>query len=139
LIFDSRKWMSLGIGFNSFHFKDGINDTYTFGMMPFARWYAYKKKAVSIFFQYSAGISYSLNIFPLTGTELEQDTGRIGTQFNFLSKYSAGAEFRLTKKLSLQASVKHFHLSNGNIKGINRNPSHDSNGFFLGLIYQLLK
>jgi len=33
--------------------------------------------------------------------------------------------------------VKHFHLSNGNIKGIQRNPSHDSNGLFAGLIMVL--
>ena len=80
-----------------------------------------------------------MNRFPLTGTELEGDTGRIGTQFNFLAKYGVGAAFNLTKHLSLQTSMKHFHLSNGNIEGIDRNPTHDSNGFFLAIIYKLNK
>lgn len=139
LMYDARKWMAYGFGGNVFHFKDKVNDTWTFGVMPFARWYPYRAKKTALYFQYGAGISYSLNIFPLTGTGWEADTARTGTRFNFFSKYGIGAEFHLAKHLSFQTSIKHFHLSNGNIKGIQRNPSHDSNGFFAGLIYGLKK
>lgn len=139
LMYDVRKWMALGIGGTVFHFKDKINNTWTFGFMPFARWYVYKSGKISFYIHYGAGLSYSLNRFPLTGTGWESDTGRTGTKFNFLSKYGFGAECYLTKRLVLFASIKHFHLSNGNTSGIQRNPSHDSNGFFLGISYPIRK
>jgi len=135
MMYRLKKWMSIGLGWNSFHFKDRTNDTWSFGIRPFARWYPYAGKKISLFFEYGAGLSYSLERFPLTGTGLEADTSRTGTRFNLTSKYGIGAEFRLNNKFSIQAGIRHFHLSNGNLAGIHRNPSHDSNGFFLGLLY----
>jgi hypothetical protein len=128
--------MTLGLGWNIFNFKDGINNTWAFGFRPFMRWYPYQSNKLKLFFEYGAGCSYSLTRFPLTGTGWEADTGRTGTRFNFTTKYSAGAELLFSKQFSLQGGVRHFHLSNGNIKGIPRNPSYDCNGFFLGLIYK---
>jgi len=136
-IYSVRKWMAVGFGSNAFHFRDKINNTWSFGIRPFARWYPYKSKKVSLFFEYGAGLSYSLDRFPLTGTGWEADTARIGTRFNLTSKYGVGGEVRLSRKFSLQTAAKHFHLSNGNIKGIRRNPSHDSNGFSAGFIYKV--
>ncbi|MES1182085.1 MAG: acyloxyacyl hydrolase [Flavobacterium sp.] len=133
--YDVRKWLSLGLGWNSFHFKDEVNNTWAFGLRPFARWYPYKGQKINLYFEYGAGVSYSLNRFPMTGTGWEADTARTGTHFNLTSKYSAGAEFIIGKRISLQAGARHFHLSNGNMKGIKRNPSYDSNGFFVGVIY----
>jgi hypothetical protein len=130
-----RKWMSLGVALNFSHFTDQVNNTWTVGMMPFARWYLYRSKPINFFFQYGAGVSYSFEKFPLTGTGWEADTARTGTQFNFLSKYGIGIEVHLRKKLSFETGLRHFHLSNGNIKGIQRNPSHDSNMFFVGIVY----
>jgi Lipid A 3-O-deacylase (PagL) len=71
----------------------------------------------------------------LSGTGWNGDTARSGTQFNFTKKRNIGAELHLNKRLSLQTRARHFHLSNGNIKGIQRNPSHDNSGFFLGLLF----
>ena len=136
LMWDVRKWMSLGVGCNLSHFTDKINDTWTVGVMPIARWYLYKTKTVNLYFQYGAGISYSFNRFPLTGTGWEADTARTGTQFNFLSKYGTGVELHLKSHFSFELGIRHFHLSNGNMEGIQRNPSHDSNSFFIGLIYK---
>jgi hypothetical protein len=135
ILYGIRKWMSLGVGLNFSRFKDQVNDTWTLGLMPLARWYLYKSPSLNLFFQYGAGISYSFVRFPLTGTGWEADTARTGTQFNFLSKYGVGIEARLSRRFIFQTSIKHFHLSNGNIKGIQRNPSHDSNMFFVGLVY----
>jgi hypothetical protein len=126
----------LGIAWNTFHFKDKINSTWCFGLRPFARWYPYKSKNVNLFIEYGAGLSYSLSRFPLTGTGWKADTARTGTQFNLTSKYSIGAELIFSKRVSIQTGARHFHLSNGNLAGIQRNPSHDSNGFFLGFIYK---
>lgn len=136
LMYDIRNWMTLGLGWTTFHFKDKINNTWTFGIRPFARCYPYKSKKVNLFFEYGGGLTYSLNRFPLTGTGWEADTARTGTRFNLTSKYGIGAEYLFNKRFSLQLGARHIHLSNGNIKGIQRNPSHDSNGFFVGLIYK---
>jgi hypothetical protein len=135
VMYKARKWMSVGIGWNTFHFSDKTNNTWSFGIRPFARWYPYSTKKTSLFFEYGAGISYSLNRFPLTGTGWEADTARTGTSFNLTSKYGVGFMFHCSKQVSIQTGVRHFHLSNGNIAGLQRNPAHDSNGFFVGIIY----
>jgi hypothetical protein len=135
VIYRLRNWMSIGAGGNTFYFRDKTHNTLSFGIGPFARWYPLNGKKASLFFEYGAGLSYSLDKFPLTGTGLDSDTARTGTRFNFTTKYGMGAEIHFNSKLSLQAGIRHFHLSNGNIKGIQRNPSHDSNGFFAGFIY----
>jgi lipid A 3-O-deacylase PagL len=135
VLYRVRKWMSLGVALNFSHFTDQVNNTWTIGMMTSARWYLYRSKPINLFFQYGAGVSYSFEKFPLTGTGWEADTARTGTQFNFLSKYGIGIEVHLRKKLALETGFRHFHLSNGNIKGVQRNPSHDSNMFFVGIVY----
>jgi len=137
IMYNVRQWMTTGLGLNSFYFGDHVNNTWTTGIMPFVRWYLYQSNTTKLFFQYGAGISYSMKRFPSTGTGWEADTGRTGTKFNFLAKYGVGMEIQFKKQLSLQYGVRHFHLSNGNIAGIKRNPSHDSNAFFAGFIYRL--
>jgi len=136
ILYGVRKWISIGVCLNFSHFNDQVNNTWTAGIMPFARWYLYKSKPLNLFFQYGAGISYSFKKFPLTGTGWEADTARTGTQFNFLSKYGVGIEVHPKRRFSFETGIRHFHLSNGNIKGIQRNPSHDSNMFFAGIIYK---
>ena len=108
---------------------------HAFGLTPLGRFYPYRSKKIKLFFEYGAGVSISLRNFPMTGTGKNADTGRVGTRLNLTSKYGAGIEFDMNKKFLLQYAVRHFHLSNGNIKGIERNPSYDSNGFFIGVIY----
>lgn len=135
IMYEIRKWMAAGLEWNSFHFKDNTNNTWTFGIRPFARWYPYRCKKASLFFEYGAGLSYSLNKFPLTGTGWEADTARTGTKFNLTSKYGVGIVIHCNNRFSMQSGIRHFHLSNGNLAGIQRNPSHDSNGFFAGIIY----
>jgi hypothetical protein len=131
--------MSVGLSWTTFHFKDQVNNTWSFGIRPFARWYPYRVKKLSLYFEYGAGICYSLKQFPITGTGWEIDTARTGTRFNLNSKYSVGTVFHFNNHFSFQLIMRHFHLSNGNIEGIKRNPSHDSNGLFLGIYYKLNK
>ena len=137
ILYDIRRWMAVGVEWNNFHFKDKIDDTWGVGISPVAKWYAFRSKKTRIFFQYGAGISVSLERFPFTGTGRGADTGRTGTKTNFTSQYSIGSVFALNKKISLQTSFRHFHLSNGNVSGIKRNPSYDSNGFIITLFYSL--
>lgn len=135
LSIDVRKFLTLGMGWNIFSFRDKTNNTMAFGLRPFAKWYPYRGKKFNLFIEYGAGICYAVDRFPLTGTGWQTDTARTGTRFNFISKYGAGLTFHFRERISLASGIRHFHLSNGNIRGIQRNPSHDSNGFFLGLTY----
>ena len=136
-MFTIRKSMALGLTVNILYFNDDINNTWAFGFRPFMRWYPYQRNKIKLFFEYGAGCAYSLNRFPSTGTGWKTDTARTGTRFNFTTKYGAGAEIRLHKTLRLQVGLRHFHLSNGNIRGIQRNPSYDGNGFFAGIMYAI--
>ena len=129
-----RNWLSIGAAVNVFHFKDEINNTFSFGLHPFARWYIVQSSRCAVFFEYGGGVSYSLQPFPLNGSETDKDTVRTGTRFNFISKYGAGLEIKANKHLKVQAGIRHFHLSNGNLSGIEHNPAHDSNGLFAGVI-----
>ena len=44
----------------------------------------------------------------------------------------AGAEIRLREGAYLLLGARHVHISNGNTLGAQRNPSHHSNGAFIG-------
>lgn len=136
-LYQVRKQMGLGVEWNLSHFESSKELTWNFGARPFARWYVAIEKKQRLFFEYGAGLSYSFNRFPVSGTGWGADTTRTGTRFNFTTKYGIGTEICLDKSIVLQAGVRHFHLSNGNIKGVQRNPSHDSNGLFLGLLYKI--
>jgi Lipid A 3-O-deacylase (PagL). len=129
-----RKWLSIGASLNVFHFKDAVNNTFSFGIRPFARWYIVRSSRCAVFFEYGGGVSYSLHPFPLYGSATDKDTLRTGTRFNFTSKYGVGLEVKASNRIKLQAGIRHFHLSNGNLSGIEHNPAHDSNGFFAGFI-----
>ncbi|WP_276502204.1 acyloxyacyl hydrolase [Terrimonas pollutisoli] len=135
VLYDLRKWLSAGFGWNAVYFKDRINSTCGFGFRPFARWYPLVTSKTKLFFEYGAGIVYSIEKFPLTGTGWKADTARVGTRFNFTPKYGIGVVIKLSPTLTLQSGIRHFHVSNGNIAGIKRNPTHDSNGLFAGLLY----
>jgi hypothetical protein len=137
VLYKVRNWMSLGMEWNAFHFSDKTNNTWSFGVRPFSRWYPYVGKKISLFVEYGAGLSYSLNRFPLTGTGWDLDTARTGTHFNFTTKYGIGTEVHVTNRFFLQGGLRHFHLSNGNMKGMQRNPSYDGNGMFVGIIFSL--
>lgn len=137
LLLQVRNKMALGLEINMLYFKSRQSSNIAIGTRPFARWYLCEKNGLRLFAEYGGGISLSEHRFPLSGTGWDADTARSGTRFNFTSKYGLGTEIKVGNKLFLHAGVRHFHLSNGNIKGIQRNPSHDSNGFFVGLLTSL--
>lgn len=51
-------------------------------------------------------------------------------------RYGVGGEINLGTEVSALFGARHIHVSNGNTSGPERNPSHDSNGFFLGVAYR---
>lgn len=125
-LFRVRKWMSLGLVLHAYHFRDSINNTWGLGGKPFARWYLLQKPKWKLFFEYGAGIVWSLDEFPDGGTH-----------FNFTPTYGLGTEWRFDDRFNLQFGLRHLHISNAYLFGEDRNPSHDSNGFFIGFKYKL--
>lgn len=128
-----RRWMSVGVEFDVLFPSDDYNKTTGFAIRPFARFYPLNKEKWRLYFESGGGFVFFLEEFP---RPTEQD-GRLGTLWNGVTKYGLGAELNLSRRTSLLFGVRHLHVSNGNKKGAERNPSHDSNGPFIGLSHTI--
>lgn len=124
-----RDFMSVGAEFSLTYFSDDFNKTTGISIRPFARFYPVNNKNWKLYFESGGGLIYTFTDFP---KPTDQD-GRNGLSLNGITKYGIGGEFNLSPKTSLSFGVKHLHISNGNTKGVERNPSHDSNGFSFGI------
>jgi len=131
--FQLRRFMSVGIEFDVYFPSDDFNKTTGFAIRPFARFYPVNNKKWKLYFESGGGFIYLLDEFP---KPTDQDD-RLGTQFNGTTKYGIGSEITIFKSTAIMFGIRHLHISNGNTKGVERNPSHDSNGFFIGLSHQL--
>ncbi len=131
--FQLRKFISVGIEFDIYFPRDSFNKTTGFALRPFARFYPLNKEKWRLYFESGGGFIYLLNEFP----EPTDQDNRLGTQWNGTTKYGIGSEINASESTAIIFGVRHLHISNGNTKGAERNPSHDSNGFFLGLSYRL--
>ncbi|MDX2135137.1 MAG: acyloxyacyl hydrolase [Saprospiraceae bacterium] len=124
-----RKFMSVGVEFDIYSALDDYNHTAGLGIRPFARFYPVNRDNWRLYFESGGGLIYFFDYFP---KPTEQDN-RLGTHWNGTTKYGLGAEVNLSSNTNLMFGVRHIHVSNSNTKGVERNPSHDSNGFFIGL------
>lgn len=124
-----RRWMSVGVEFDVLLPSDDYNKTTGFAIRPFARFYPINREKWRLYFESGGGMVYLLEEFP---RPTPQDD-RLGTFWNGVTKYGLGSEIDLNGRNSILFGVRHLHISNGNSKGEQRNPSHDSNGLFIGL------
>lgn len=131
--FQLRKYMSVGVEFGVYAPGDNFNRTTGFAIRPFARFYPVNKEKWRLYFESGGGFIYMLNEFP---QPTDQDA-RLGTKWNGVTKYGIGTEVNINSSYAFMFGVRHLHISNGNKKGAERNPSHDSNGLFIGLSYKL--
>lgn len=131
--FQLRRWMSIGVEFDAVFPKDRYNSAFGFAIRPFARFYPVNKQSWRLYFESGGGFIYLDKEFPLP---TEQDN-RLGTHFNGITKYGLGAEINVIEDAAVVFGVRHIHISNGDSKGVERNPSHDSNGFFVGFSYKI--
>lgn len=123
-----RKYMSVGVEFSAYFPRDEFNSTAGFAIRPFARFYPVNNNKWRLYFESGGGLIYMVDQYP---QPTDQDN-RLGTYWNGTTKYGLGSEINLGKNQALLFGVRHLHISNGNKKGVERNPSHDSNGFFIG-------
>lgn len=124
-----RDFLSAGAEFSVLMPSDDFNSTAGFAIRPFFRFYPVNNDKWKLYFESGAGLIYTSEEFPLP---TDRD-GRRGLYLNGLTKYGLGAEISVSGNIYINFSVKHLHISNGNVQGEERNPSHDSNGFYLGL------
>lgn len=127
-----RKFMSVGVELDVLFPRDDFNQTTGFAIRPFARFYAFNKPGWRLYFESGGGFVYTTTEFP---RPTDQD-GRLGLKLNGITKYGIGSEINITEKAAVMFGIRHIHISNGNAKGVERNPSHDSNGFFVGLAHR---
>lgn len=128
-----RKYMSVGVEFDVYLPRDDFNKTTGFAIRPFARFYPVNKEKWRMYFESGGGFIYLVDQFP---KPTDQDN-RLGTYWNGTTKYGIGSEINFNQSCAILFGVRHLHISNGNTKGVERNPSHDSNGFFVGVSHKL--
>lgn len=128
-----RKWLSVGAEFSIALPFDEYNNAAGFSIRPFARFYMINRSNWKFWFESGGGFICFTDYFPKPTT---QDP-RPGTYWNGTTKYGIAASVKLKKNLELTFGARHLHVSNGNVKGAERNPSHDSNGLFAGLSWNL--
>lgn len=130
--FQLRKFMSVGAEFDTYFAADKFNSATGFAIRPFARFYPVNNDKWRLYFESGGGFVYFLDNFP---KPTDRDS-RMGTQLNGTTKYGIGSAVNFNSKTSIAFGIRHLHVSNGNTKGLESNPSHDSNGFFIGLVYR---
>lgn len=128
-----RKFLSVGVEFEILLLNDNFNNTTGFGIRPFARFYPINNEKWRLYFESGAGLVYTLSEFPKpTGQD-----NRLGLKLNGITKYGIGSDISISKKTAIMFGIRHLHISNGNTKGVERNPSHDSNGIYIGLTQKI--
>ncbi len=128
-----RNFLSVGVEFSVLFPADDFNSTTGFAVRPFFRFYPVSNDTWKLYFESGGGLVYTFSEFPLP---TDRD-GRRGLNLNGITKYGIGADIFISRSISVSFSIKHLHISNGNIEGEERNPSHDSNGFYLGISKRL--
>lgn len=126
-----RDWVSIGADLDFYLPVDDYNNTFGAGIRPFARFYFINSGDLKVYFESGGGIIYFSENFP---KPTKQDN-RLGTYWNGTTKYGIGGQYKIGENTFVQLGIRHIHVSNGNTKGVERNPSHDSNGFFIGISY----
>ncbi|MDX2002617.1 MAG: acyloxyacyl hydrolase [Chitinophagales bacterium] len=130
--FQLRRWMAVGAELDFYFPKDGFNNnTAGIAIRPYARFFPVNRERWRLYFESGGGLALFYNQFP----QPTDKDGRLGTRLNGTTKYGLGAEFNFSPNAAIVFGVRHLHVSNGNTKGVDRNPSHDSNGFFIGAAF----
>jgi hypothetical protein len=87
------------------------------------RWHFIDHDRFSIYLDLGGGMLDARDEIPAGGTEI-----------NFDARAGFGGTVRLINDLHLMAGVHYFHLSNGNIHGLDENPSIDAIEGYVGLM-----
>jgi hypothetical protein len=127
--------MSVGTDLGLYFPRDAFNKTSGVAARLFARFYPVNNERWRVYFESGAGLICFKDEYPMP---TDQDPRR-GTSWNGTTKYGLGGAVNINRSIAFMFGLRHIHVSNGNVKGVERNPSHDSNGFFIGLSVRPIK
>jgi len=126
------KWLAYGADVGIYTPRDDFNQSTGLSMLRvYNKFYFRDTDKFRIWFENGVGVVYFTKIFPVANPQEE----RFGTNWNGVVKYGLGAEININPSLSILFGARHLHFSNAEIKGKERNPSHDSHGIFIGVNY----
>lgn len=128
-MWQARTWLSVGVEGLFYLPRDGFNAPVGFGVRPFARFYPISTAGFRFYLESGGGLIWFTPYFP---QPTDRDP-RLGTPWNGTTKYGIGVEFEVGT-LRIHGGIRHVHVSNGNTSGVGRNPSHDSNGPYIGVM-----
>lgn len=109
------------------YYIDQLEDNagaYSFNLV--GRYHYFENHNSTHFFDVGGGLFHS---------PVERVPNPNGTHFNFTFMLGWGFKHTLGEHGRLIASLRYFHLSNANRRGVSRNPSFDGIGFFTGLTF----
>jgi hypothetical protein len=115
---------SINLGLDGMYIYEPGSDAIGGGANILLRWHFLHLDRLSLYGDVGGGL-----------VELDRDAPPSGTRFDFTGRAGFGATFRLKQDLYLLGGVRYFHMSNGMIWGIDRNPSFDGTQFYLGLMF----
>ena len=107
--------------------QDFDSDVYIAGLGILGRWHFLRRDRWSLFLDGGGGVSYADQEFPQHPYD--------GTNFNFTGKVGGGGTWALGDGAHLIAGVRYFHLSNGQIRGKDDNPTYDGLEIWGGMMW----
>ena len=116
--------VSLGVELQGYAVDQVADDTALAAASLVLRWHFYAHDNFSLFVDGAGGVSLA---------EAEVPVG--GSHFNYVPKLGGGATLKLRDNLHLIAAVRFLHLSNGNLHGLDENPSQDGVQYFAGVLF----
>jgi hypothetical protein len=116
--------VSLGLELQGYFVDQVRDDTLLGGVSVLLRWHFLAAENHSLFVDGAFGVSYAGHDVPETGTH-----------FNYTPKGGGGATVKLRDDLHLLGGVRFIHLSNGNLKGRDENPSQDGVQYYVGVMF----
>jgi len=102
------------------------NDSHLLGVTAGLRGRVYRHGRATSFYQFDLGISSAAIAVPPRGT-----------RFNYVAAGGGGMFVRLDGRVNLVATLEVIHISNGGLKGPDRNPDIEAIGASLGFTVRL--
>jgi hypothetical protein len=103
------------------------SDVWIGGIGVLGRWHLLRGERWSVFIDGGGGVTYADQEFPQSPYD--------GTNFNFTGKVGLGGSYRLGDDTHLIAGARYFHLSNGNYRNRDDNPTYDGIQFWGGVMW----
>ena len=69
-----------------------------------------------------------------SATHAQRPVPEFGTRFNWTGRTGAGGSWKVREGLVILAGVRFFHLSNGSLHGIRKNPGANGSQYWLGIM-----